>query len=455
VRSGLTYSPQADIHVITTASPGTWVSADHHCIAWCKQLVLAVNRALFDSIDDDANDISDASEVRKSAFHHHLVNGLGGKHFKIKQSSPPEDNTFDKDGFWSDSLKPQFVFERTKVSMDSHILIRIMDDEKHKDVVINAQNVDVDSWLFGCKVTTVHENIRLCESGDDLSHLAQPLPSLQDTRRKMVSANLHHLAKDEGYTHLLVYIPKGCQHVHVHIDVFNGEEQGRFIEVEAPYWMSFWKVYTLVEETHTEALFYNLSMKGLSQPWQAYDVKITSLNNCHDEEHYGIMRFVTPWANDAIHAFIGSVNITHTLIAHLQTPKQDSQDYFRSPEMQLFLPPTCQYKVQMQVNFTLMWGQIARFYGQLLLPMSLAVILLTMAQQLRTLAIDGECPSFLSVLTTVTPISVVISSKMIATLISSTPLDRYLPKTDYERLNEEVPTTFSYLRSTYRYIARP
>ena len=50
VRSGLTRAAEADVNVITTDAPGIWVSTDHRCIVWCKQLVLALKRALFDSI---------------------------------------------------------------------------------------------------------------------------------------------------------------------------------------------------------------------------------------------------------------------------------------------------------------------------------------------------------------------------------------------------------------------
>jgi glycosylphosphatidylinositol deacylase len=50
VRSGLTSSSHADVNVISTDASGIWVSADHLCIVWCKQLVLALNRALFDVI---------------------------------------------------------------------------------------------------------------------------------------------------------------------------------------------------------------------------------------------------------------------------------------------------------------------------------------------------------------------------------------------------------------------
>jgi len=347
--------------------------------------------------------------------------------------------TFDKEGFWSDSLKRQFVFERKKVTVDSHVLIRVMDDAKHKNLVVDSLNLRSDSWLYGCKATTVYNNIRMCENGDNLSHLTRLLPSSSETVRKTASMDLHSLADDHGYTHLLVLVPKGAQHVRVHIDVFNGELQGRHVNVEVPRWISFWKAHPVVARTHPEALFYNLSMKSLNEPWQAYDVKVSRLDGCVDHEYYGIMRFVTPWAEDTTQSLIGP-NMTSKLTARLQTPRPNGEkQYVQDPEMHLYLSPKCQYRIEVQSNLPGMWGQIVRFYAPLLLPFSVAVVLLTLTQQLKTLATDGYCPSFVTVIATrVTPISVIMPSKLISMAVSTAFLSQYLPKTDYVRLTEEV-----------------
>ena len=42
---------------LCSAIPGVWVSPDHRCIVWCKQLVLALSRALFDSIDPQTRQV--------------------------------------------------------------------------------------------------------------------------------------------------------------------------------------------------------------------------------------------------------------------------------------------------------------------------------------------------------------------------------------------------------------
>jgi GPI inositol-deacylase len=57
----------------STAVPAVWVSADHLCILWCKQLVLALARALFDSVDLKSKQLTIEPEIRHQAFHYHLL----------------------------------------------------------------------------------------------------------------------------------------------------------------------------------------------------------------------------------------------------------------------------------------------------------------------------------------------------------------------------------------------
>lgn len=46
-----TFDRIADINVLSTSVPAVWKSTDHLSILWCKQLVFAIVRSLFDSVD--------------------------------------------------------------------------------------------------------------------------------------------------------------------------------------------------------------------------------------------------------------------------------------------------------------------------------------------------------------------------------------------------------------------
>ncbi len=134
-------------------------------------------------------------------------------------------------------------------------------------------------------------------------------------------------------------------------------------QVEVPRWISFWKRHTLVPRTHPQAVFYNFSMGGLTEPWQAYDVHVTRLDGCKEEASLGLMSYVTHWADDSTWEGVGD-NVTSTITAMLQTPASEvmegggAEQQSRNPEVQLMLSPTCQYKVEIQSNLPKMWGQM-------------------------------------------------------------------------------------------------
>lgn len=51
VTAAQTYDRMADINVLSTSIPAVWKSTDHLSILWCKQLVFAIVRSLFDAVD--------------------------------------------------------------------------------------------------------------------------------------------------------------------------------------------------------------------------------------------------------------------------------------------------------------------------------------------------------------------------------------------------------------------
>ena len=54
VTSMQSVDPTADLNLLSNSIPDVWRSTDHLCILWCKQLVLSIVRALFDSVDVEA-----------------------------------------------------------------------------------------------------------------------------------------------------------------------------------------------------------------------------------------------------------------------------------------------------------------------------------------------------------------------------------------------------------------
>lgn len=432
VRSGLTNSKYADINVVTTNSPLVWVSTDHRCIAWCKQLVLALNRALFDSVDQTKQITKDVAEIR-NIFKYQLLDRSTGKHYQKSAELFVETMKFNRDGFWSDHMKRQFSLERDYIDSNTHIVVMTFDDPRHRFMTVDATGIDYNNWIFGCKETTVYKNTRICEIGYNLSKHSKIVPS--NGKRKLAQFDMHKLKKDFGYTHVLVFIPKGKKNIQVHLDVYN--DFHRHVEYQTPRWITFFKSYPIVAGTAERSVFYNVTLLEMDQAWQAYDIIVKPLSRCTDETHFGLMRFVTPWANDATQKLIAH-NETSRLTAKLQITKPSNFDGEAiNPRVDILLNPDCQYSIEIQSAVHKMWGQMIRFYAPMILPLSIAVLLVSLTFQLKALDTENQCSFILSVLSSqVTPISVVMPGRLVGYIASTAFLAKFLPMSDFQRLTD-------------------
>eukprot|EP00094_Tigriopus_californicus_P008865 TCALIF_08546-PA protein Name:"Similar to PGAP1 GPI inositol-deacylase (Homo sapiens)" AED:0.00 eAED:0.00 QI:577/1/0.66/1/0.5/0.33/3/0/965 len=432
VRSGLTNSKYADINVVTTNSPLVWVSTDHRCITWCKQLVLALNRALFDSVDQTKQITRDVAKIRNT-FEYQLLDRSTGKHYQRPSELFVETIKFNRDGFWSDHMKRQFSFEREYVESNTHIVVMTFDDPRHRFMTVDASGIDYNNWIFGCKDTAVHKNTRICDIGHNLSKQSKIVPS--QGKRKLAQFDMHQLKEEFGYTHVVVFIPKGKKHVKVHLDVYN--EFHRHVEYQTPRWITFFKSYPIVAKTAERSLFYNVTLLEMDQTWQAYDIIVKPLGRCPDDTHFGLMRLVTPWAYDATQTLIAH-NETSRLTAKLQVTKpSDLGTDPINPRLDILLNPNCQYSIEIQSAVHKMWGQMVRFYAPMIIPLSIAVLLLALTYQLKAMEAENHCSFILSVLTTqVSPISVVMPGRLVGYVTSTAFLAKFLPISDFQRLND-------------------
>lgn len=74
VTAAQTFDPTADINVLSTSVPAVWKSTDHLSILWCKQLVLAIVRSLFDSVDTEKLPrITSNPDLKLQALSYHLL----------------------------------------------------------------------------------------------------------------------------------------------------------------------------------------------------------------------------------------------------------------------------------------------------------------------------------------------------------------------------------------------
>lgn len=60
----------------STAVPTVWLSTDHVCSVWCKELVFVIVRSLFDIVNLTTKQVSANVQERNSVFRYHMLQVL-------------------------------------------------------------------------------------------------------------------------------------------------------------------------------------------------------------------------------------------------------------------------------------------------------------------------------------------------------------------------------------------
>lgn len=447
VRSDLTIHRSANLSLLSTSAPEVWVSADHKCIVWCKQLVMALNRILFNLINPHTTQLTFDKDFRYKVLKHHLVDKSVNLNKITRQDERVDTIQFDKEGTWMDPLKRQFVYKRTlnkkwqQPLTDIHLMIKTLDDPKHDQVTIDAVDLNIDDWVFACKATIIHKGTRMCETGDNLSHYSKLLPS-KGQSRKSLTISLKDLRVNHDYTHIVVVVPKHLVEVRVNIDVYNPKE--RNLDVALPRWISYFTGgQAIVEKTIPQAVAYQLSLKGLSEMWQAYQITVIPREGkCKSKTHFGLAQFQTSLAQDTTQTILG-FNMTNRLSVRLSTPvllnKDGTPDTNFTANVTIYLNPSCVYSIAVRPSVPEMWGQIVRVYYPMMFAFVASACLMTFSHQLKL--IKGKEPqvhSFITILSSqVSPMSGVMPCRLLAALLATAAVAQRIPvPTDFALLSE-------------------
>ena len=418
VRSGLTQDPQADIQTSTSAIPGSWVSADHKCIVWCKQLVLTINRALFDMVDSVTRQISVESERRLEILHYHLVNRAGGKKYDQERmrAGAPVNLEEEGEGRWTEITERQRTLTSKELDRGEFFTIELESNNPNaRAATLEVLHTETDDWLYGCLETKVRQGSKVCSLAESLSAQSVLLPS--KGKRKMIQLDLELLS--QKYSDLVINLAEVTERSRVNIDLYNPRE--RSVSQTVPKWINFWRSVFVLERTVEGGVYYNISLSGLELPWQSYTVTTLPVQcSPSSSPHYGLARLVTPWSSDVEHSLLarqGDNTSTNTITARIQASRPTNVTSL--PAVELFLDPACRYTVKIQPSMPSIMGQMVRFYSPLLIPCMVAINILILAFQFRRLESDQFCQStLLTLLTAVSPINVVLPSKMLAYVLA-------------------------------------
>lgn len=238
--------PLADLNILSTAIPNVWRAQDHLSILWCKQLIIAIVRGLFDSVDTTQRipKIYSQQQIKLKALRYHLQNRFAGKYL-AKINFEPRVN-FIEEGRWIQVTGPQFSYNSNdkqskggKLKNQSIVYLMIpvpVDKFSYNFLSIDAINLDTPDWVFACTVLIINDKTseKICKSGINLTNLTRLSPDPYFRQRKTLDLNLHEISYK--FTHIVIKIPttmegdKKKNFVTVDTDLYSLEKRTSFID---------------------------------------------------------------------------------------------------------------------------------------------------------------------------------------------------------------------------------
>ncbi|CAG9812524.1 unnamed protein product [Phaedon cochleariae] len=418
------------IHVATTNIPMCWLETNHVEIVWCKQLVMALNRALFDSVDLSTRQISMNSTYRNSVFHHHLIHHSG---IRIRSREKYSEMTkLDHRGQWIENIKKHFTVKYMRGVGETHWhMVRLSTLPGYEILTVLALNLETVDWIFACNANLPKGSSRVCSEAIHLTHISEIAPS-KKYKRRYFQINMKEVMKNHPeMTHIVFRTVPTNEPVVFHVDIH--DESERLITVDLPKWWSPRK-HVVIENSAEKAIDYELVLPQLQHITQNYQLSLEVVK-CPIKNHHASASLLAPWSNENFHGFITDTD-NNPINIRLYSSKPTSANH-SSASIKLKLEPACTYRVSLQSTIFGSLGQIARVYTPLLLTNIAVVLLMSLRYQLKTLG-KGYCAIIFVALSEGTrPYYVLTLTKFLSQMLNSPNAASILPRPDINYLMNE------------------
>ena len=365
------------ISVVSTAVPRVWVTIDHLCLCWCKQLVLAINRALFDMIDPASRQISENKNLRMQVMRHHFVSHLTPRiasQEHIKDTFRNISVVLIKDDFW----KFNTVSRAAKNGKQFYAF-----PSRTSSQFTVVTNLNTEHWLFGCKKMSG----KTCNSLVSLSVYIQLYP-VTDSVLKLAVFQPHNFRK---FSHFVVYNPNPRDsQVLIWTEFLNSYPASQ--ELKLPWFYAKTKFEIPV---HDHPLFLNFTIPSISKAWKVYTFAVTA-TKCEEENKKIILaaRIHVPWFKEDVYFFSNTSEMRILIKLHHPKPKWLQ----RSVQVHLLTQHECSYTLTGKMDTRQTLGHIFRFYSVQIPAWVYSMLLLVLSWQLSVIVTEGHCPSFFELL---------------------------------------------------------
>ncbi|XP_053209842.1 GPI inositol-deacylase-like isoform X2 [Panonychus citri] len=383
VKSELTRLPDllpasGDINLLTTAISDVWVSTDHQCIVWCRQLIVKLAKLIFELADSKAHRIITDSKRRSQIISYHLLNRNRGSSSSI---IAPSRIKLPSKGTWISFDQRYFIFKRNKIIDAIYLLFPLI---TKTNVILLTSNVMRSDWVYACNATN-NNGTDSCEFGDNLTQMTRLIQKTYGNERKVLKIESDQLMA-AGHSHVVVYLGPTVGPVSVIGERYSYGRRNKAIIM--PTFLDglmslLWTSVDILEiPVAEEAIFYNLTLIGFDQVWHSYNLRI-EVRSCYSNAfEYGLVQFWVPWSSeDASMQIPPTKGKSVTMNLRLNVPKQDPTDH-RHPHLYLMLDLNCGYTVKMSFSYREALSQLIRHYFNYFLPYMSAILLSALSIQI-------------------------------------------------------------------------
>ncbi|XP_075464311.1 GPI inositol-deacylase isoform X2 [Ascaphus truei] len=377
IRSGLTFLPGSNLHnsalsVVTSAVPRTWASTDHLSIVWCKELLLATTRALFDLIDGDTKQITKDPNKRMSVLNHHFVRHPA----KLFESRYETAITLSGSSMWIHIGASKWTY--SVINLD--ILAKVSQAAHHTSRNLMKHFLHFHSWNKERCIVIFTVKARFCLQIDDLSWKTELLPSA-----KVVTLKLEDFLTS---SHFILHVPttNGSK---FSMDCEFLTEDSRTVQIPVTHALSFGISSSHIKLNST-GLLHIVQLQDFSQIYQAFNIYIErNCTKCKGRKP-NIYRLHVPWSHEDLIRSSEEFPVTISAKLHTARPQNDSS----MVTLSLYTTEDCHYEVTIYTSFLQILGQVIRFHGPSLPVYIISNLLLAYGAQLSSLLVNGHCIEF-------------------------------------------------------------
>lgn len=408
------------LNVVATNIPLSWVESNHVQILWCKQTVLAINRALFGSVDIKTSQISSNSTFVQQVFHHHLVHNTGTK----LELDPKESlvTKLDYRGEWVESISKQYTVDLKKGLKQPHwYMVGLTTQHTYEMLTVLAINLEVTDWIFACSAAYPRGPSRVCVEGEHLTQYSE-IAATSRYKRRLVTLNLNEIKRNHSeYTHVVFKALPTSEPVVFHVDIYNSAE--RRMEVTLPKYSL--RKHTVIWRTPEKSVYVELIFPELDNLLQSYHLFVQPVS-CASEQHHATATLIIPWANEMVYAHF-TETLKKPFNLRIQNVKPPNATHAK---VRLILEPSCTYQISIKLNMFGVFSHIARYYSTFIITNVAVVFLLAFQNQIYRLGKTGAMPLFFSSLLEIVKYSwlVIVLAGVLSIFLSYPFWTRFLPK---------------------------